>query len=264
MWNKDTALKISQFNMNQNRLSGLASVLSGRAGRYARAGGRNDAKIWSDEWYAAGDDARVKARADFQNKGDYGTLNTEDFQVGNQTNQNGSLRQGLVNLAPPGLGGFIDKNTGGQPTPINDFSGGSEAISDYDSSYGKTVAPAASLAPSFQEKQAALAADTYDAGTVNTSQIVSDNLGTSYTDAILKDAVNTNAVSTTALPGLGAPGPVDAKSPSLGLGGSLGDLSGNNTTRSSAQVTKQKQRQKQLARKKQAAVQAPNADDKGL
>ena len=130
IWNKDTKLKISQFNMNQNRLSGLAGIASGRAKEYLDKMGMKP----GDEGYA---DARAQATADsksyYQGKGDYSTLNTGDYTI--NSSGGGGSRPGWQTALDPA--GFFDNGGNGETVaPVNDFSGGGSAyggttVADY-------------------------------------------------------------------------------------------------------------------------------------
>jgi len=183
MWNKDTGLKIAQFNMNQNRLAGLAAITGGKTARYR---GQIDPTLDRDsqEYYDALDAARERARTETQGTGDYSTLTASDYQIGG-----GSASPAYTNPMT------------GIETPAvlaaNDFSGG-----------GTSRAPSV------------YAAENDLPGSVNTIGIARDAVGSNFTDYLMKESTGRDAGSRTGLTettltsGGGLGGPINTPSAS--------------------------------------------------
>jgi len=82
IWNKDTGLKIAQFNLNQNRLSGLASVLGGERSQNRAALRQASGGYGTDTYKKLRSGADAAAKNTYQGKGDYSTLKASDYQLG--------------------------------------------------------------------------------------------------------------------------------------------------------------------------------------
>lgn len=173
VWNKDTKLKIAQFNLNQNRLAGLASVLSGARGEARANSGL--AQGYSDERAAL--DATSKAK--FQGQGDYSTLKSSDYEIGAPSG--GSSISEVLNpyKATKNILGIDQDTTTTAPTYVDDFSGG-----------GTVKAPAPAPAYSMEGDPSAGA---------NTIGIARSATGGSFVDSLFKEQGFKRAGSPTGL-----------------------------------------------------------------
>ena len=92
--NSENLLKINQFNMNQDRLAGLAGTFSGDTAAQEKLIGMTGAGIDETKYAGLGGDAlavarnsdinrlaRENATSIYKGKGDYSTLNAKDYVV---------------------------------------------------------------------------------------------------------------------------------------------------------------------------------------